>query len=161
MSYFEDVKIGDRRELGSFTFVADDIKRFAAQFDPQPFHLDEEAGRKSIFGGLAASGWHVSAVFMKLLVASFERDAKEKIARGEKPIVPGPSPGFDELKWIKPVLAGDTLSYASEVTTLRVLESRPEWGLVGFINRAVNQRGELAFSFKGKAFVARRPADKA
>jgi len=158
MAYFEDIKTGDRRELGSFTFTAEDIIRFAEKFDPQPFHLSEEAGRKSIFGGLAASGWHVSAVYMKLTVASFKRDAEQRIARGEKPIVSGPSPGFDELKWIKPVLAGDTLSYVSEVTTLRVLESRPQWGLVGFYNTAVNQRGELAFSFKGKAFIARRPA---
>ena len=73
MSFFEDIEIGARREIGSFTFTADDIKRFAAQFDPQRFHLDEEEGRKSLFGGLAASGWHVAAVCMKLLVADGQR----------------------------------------------------------------------------------------
>ncbi len=158
MPYFEDIKIGDRRELGSFTFLADDIKKFAAKFDPQPFHLDEEAGRKSVFGGLAASGWHVSAIFMKLTVANFKRQTEEALARGEKPVPAGPSPGFDNLKWLKPVLAGDTLTYLYEVTALRVLESRPQWGLVGFQNTATNQRGELAFSFEGKAFMPRKPS---
>ncbi|CAN5389420.1 MaoC family dehydratase [soil metagenome] len=157
MPYFDDIKIGDRRELGSFTFTPDNIKAFAAKFDPQPFHLDEEAGRKSVFGGLAASGWHVAAVYMKLTVASFQREAQELIARGEKPVTSGPSPGFRDLKWIKPVLAGDTLTYASEVTSMRPLESRPQFGFVGFYNTGVNQRGELAFSFIGSVFAPRRP----
>ena len=73
MHFFEDIEIGQRREVGSFTFTADAIKRFAAQFDPQRFHLDEEEGRKSLFGGLAASGWHVGSVCMKLLVADGKR----------------------------------------------------------------------------------------
>ncbi|MBX9820611.1 MaoC family dehydratase [Afipia birgiae] len=158
MPYFDDIKIGDRRELGSFTFTPENIKAFATKFDPQPFHLDEEAGRKSVFGGLAASGWHVAAVYMKLTVASFQREAAELIARGEKPVATGPSPGFRELKWIKPVLAGDTLTYASEVTSMRPLESRPQFGFVGFYNTGVNQRGELAFSFMGSVFAPRRPA---
>jgi acyl dehydratase len=159
MPYFEDINIGDRRELGSFTFVAEDIKRFAAKFDPQPFHLDEEAGRNSLFGGLAASGWHVAAVWMKLTVANMQREAAAVAARGEKPIPAGPSPGFTELKWIKPVLAGDTVTYDSETTSKRPLESRPQWGLTKFFNTGVNQRGELVFSFKGQAFVPRRPAE--
>jgi acyl dehydratase len=160
MPYFEDIKIGDRRETGSFTFTPENIKAFAAKFDPQPFHLDEEAGRKSVFSGLAASGWHVAAAYMKLTVASFTRDIEESIARGEKPVVSGPSPGFRELKWLKPVLAGDTLAYSSEVVATRALESRPEWGLVSFKNTGVNQRGELAFSFIAQAFMPRRPAEK-
>ena len=156
MRYFEDVKIGHRRELGSFTFTADLIKKFAVQFDPQSFHLDEEAGRKSVFGGLAASGWHVSAVYMKLSVAAVQREVAEMIARGEKPIASGPSPGFRDLKWLKPVLAGDTLAYASEVVETRELESRPQWGIVYFQNSGINQRGELAFSFVASLFVPRR-----
>src|SRR3954454_18803612 len=83
MFFFEDMEIGARREFGSFTFTADGIKKFAAQFDPQRFHLDEEEGRKSLFGGLAASGWHVAAVCMKLLVADGQRRAAEAAARGE------------------------------------------------------------------------------
>ena len=115
MRFFEDMKVGQRRELGSFTFTAELIKTFAAQFDPQTFHLDEEAGRQSLFGGLAASGWHVGSVCMKLLVADAQRQAAEAAARGEPVAVWGPSPGFRELRWIKPVLAGDTISYASEI----------------------------------------------
>ena len=119
MHFFEDIEIGQRREVGSFTFTADLIKKFAAQFDPQRFHLDEEEGRKSLFGGLAASGWHVGSVCMKLMVADGQRQAREAAARGEKVAIWGPSPGFRELRWIKPVLAGDTISFASEVESLR------------------------------------------
>ncbi|MBN9005594.1 MAG: MaoC family dehydratase [Rhizobiales bacterium] len=156
MRYFEDMQIGQRRELGSFTFTAEDIKRYAAQFDPQRFHLSEEEGRKSLFGGLAASGWHVGSVCMKLLVADGQRQAAAAIARGEKPAVWGPSPGFRDLRWLKPVLAGDTISYASEVETLSASGSRPEWGIVQARATGTNQRGELVFSFVASAFVPRR-----
>jgi acyl dehydratase len=93
MRYLEDIQIGMRRELGSFTFTAEAIKAFAEQFDPQPFHLDEEVGRKSLFGGLAASGWHVASVCMKLLVADGQRAKAEAEARGEAPPV-GHRPAF-------------------------------------------------------------------
>jgi acyl dehydratase len=154
--YFEDMQIGQRRELGSFTFTAEDIKRYAAQFDPQRFHLSEEEGRNSLFGGLAASGWHVGSVCMKLLVADGKRQAAAAIARGEKPAVWGPSPGFRDLRWLKPVLAGDTISYASEVETLRASGSRPEWGIMQARTTGTNQRGELVFSFLASGFVPRR-----
>jgi hypothetical protein len=94
MRFFEDIEVGQRRELGSFTFTADGIKKFAAQFDPQRFHLDEEEGRKSLFGGLAASGWHVGSVCMKLLVADGQRQAREAAARGEKVAIWGGSGRF-------------------------------------------------------------------
>ena len=156
MRYFEDMQVGQRRELGSFTFTAEDIKRYAAQFDPQRFHLSEEEGRKSLFGGLAASGWHVGSVCMKLLVADGQRQATAAIARGEKPAVWGPSPGFRDLRWLKPVLAGDTISYASEVETLRASGSKPEWGIMQARTTGTNQRGELVFSFLASGFVPRR-----
>jgi acyl dehydratase len=156
MRFFEDIEIGMRREVGSFTFTADLIKRFAAQFDPQAFHLDEEAGRQSLFGGLAASGWHVGSVCMKLLVADGQRLAREALARGEKIATWGPSPGFRELRWIRPVLAGDTISYASEVHSLRISEKRPEWGILEARNTGINQHGEPVFSLIATAFVPRR-----
>jgi acyl dehydratase len=156
MRFFEDIEIGQRRELGSFTFTAESIKKFAAQFDPQRFHLDEEEGRKSLFGGLAASGWHVGSVCMKLLVADGQRLMKEAVARGEKIATMGPSPGFRELRWIKPVLAGDTISFASEVETKRVSEKRPEWGILQGRNTGTNQHGEPVFSVLATAFVQRR-----
>ncbi len=156
MRFFEDIAVGQRRELGSFTFTAENIKKFATQFDPQRFHLDEEAGRQSLFGGLAASGWHVGSICMKLLVADSQRQAAEATARGEKVAVWGPSPGFRDLRWIKPVLAGDAIAYASEVESRRTSAKRPEWGIVQARNTGVNQRGELVFALLVTAFAPRR-----
>jgi acyl dehydratase len=158
MRFFEDMEVGQRREFGSFTFTADGIKTFAAQFDPQPFHLDEAAGRNSLFGGLAASGWHVASVCMKLTVADAQQLARDAAARGETIAVWGPSPGFRELRWIRPVLAGDTISFASEVESRRASDSRPQWGILQIRNTGTNQRGELAFSVLATAFVPRRNA---
>ena len=155
MRFFEQMAVGQRRELGSFTFTAEAIKKFAAQFDPQAFHLDEEAGRKSLFGGLAASGWHVGSVCMKLLVEDTQRQAREAAARGEEVAVWGPSPGFRDLRWIKPVLAGDTISFASEIVSKRTSDTRPQWGIVQARNTGTNQRGELVFSLLATAFVPR------
>lgn len=156
MAFFEDIEIGARRAFGSFTFTPEDIKRFAAQFDPQRFHLSEEEGRNSLFGGLAASGWHVAAVCMKLLVADGKQRSAEEAARGEEVAVWGPSPGFRELRWIRPVLAGDTISFTNEIETKRTSSSRPEWGILQARNTGVNQRGEVVFSFLATAFVPRR-----
>jgi acyl dehydratase len=156
MRFFEDIEVGSRRELGSFTFTAELIKKFAAQFDPQRFHLDEEAGRNSLFGGLAASGWHVGSVCMKLLVEDGKREAEEQAARGEEVATLGPSPGFRDLRWIKPVLAGDVISFASEIASRRSSESRPEWGILEARHTGTNQRGELVFSVLAIAFVPRR-----
>jgi acyl dehydratase len=160
MRFFEDMEIGHRREVGSYTFTADAIKRFAAQFDPQRFHLDEEEGRKSLFGGLAASGWHVGSACMSLLVADGQRAAKEAAARGDEVALWGPSPGFRDLRWIRPVLAGDTVSFASEVLDRRVSESRPGWGILQVRTTGTNQRGEEVYSITATAFVPRREGSK-
>ncbi|MGJ4958584.1 MaoC family dehydratase [Bradyrhizobium sp. HKCCYLRH2015] len=156
MRFFEDLQVGQRRELGSYTFTADEIKRFAVQFDPQRFHLDEEEGRRSLFGGLAASGWHVGSVCMKLIVADNQRLLEIARSRGEPVVLGGPSPGFRELRWHKPVLAGDTISFSSEIDSLRESASRPEWGILQARNTGINQRGELVFSVLASAFVPRR-----
>ena len=156
MRFFEEMEVGQRRDVGSFTFTAEAIKKFAAQFDPQRFHLDEEAGRKSLFGGLAASGWHVGSVCMKLLIADALQQSKEAAARGEAVAVWGPSPGFRELRWIRPVLAGDTISFSSQIETKRTSSSRPEWGILQVRNAGTNQRGELVYSVLATAFVPRR-----
>ena len=156
MGFFEDIEIGQRRELGSFTFTAEDIKRFARQFDPQRFHLSEEEGRNSLFGGLAASGWHVASVCMKMIVADGQRAAREMAARGETVAVWGPSPGFRELRWLKPVLAGDTVSFVNEVVDKRVSSSRPGWGILQGRTTGTNQRGEEVYSITATAFVPMR-----
>ncbi|WP_316177668.1 MaoC family dehydratase [Bradyrhizobium sp. SZCCHNRI1009] len=156
MRFFEDLQVGQRRELGAYTFTAEEIKRFAVQFDPQRFHLDEEEGRRSLFGGLAASGWHVGSVCMKLIVADNQRLLEAARSRGEPVVLGGPSPGFRELRWHKPVLAGDTISFSSEIDSLRESASRPEWGILQARNTGINQRGELVFSVLASAFVPRR-----
>jgi acyl dehydratase len=156
MRFFEDMEVGQRREVGSFTFTADAIKTFASKFDPQRFHLSEEEGRKSLFGGLAASGWHVGSVCMKMLVADGQREMKAAIARGEEVAVWGPSPGFRELRWLKPVLAGDTISFASEIVAKRSSDSRPGWGILQARQTGTNQHGELVYSMIATAFVPRR-----
>jgi acyl dehydratase len=161
MWFFEDMTVGRRREVGSFTFTADEIKRFARKYDPQRFHLSEEEGRKSLFGGLAASGWHVAAVYMRLMVLNTQRLAGEAMARGETVVAGGPSPGFRDMRWIKPVMAGDTISYVSEIESLRTSDSRPEWGIVQVRNTGTNQRGELVFSFLATGFVPRRKPSRA
>lgn len=149
---FDEAEIGERTELGSFTFTPEDIMAFASAFDPQRFHLDEAAAEGSLFGGLCASGWHTGAVWMRLMVAHRRRvqalmgDAMPKL---------GSSPGFRNLKWLKPVFAGNTISYASTTTDKRASNSRPGWGLVFHHNTGINQRGETVFSFDGCVFWER------
>ena len=156
MRFFEDVEIGQRREIGAYTFTADSIKNFAAKFDPQRFHLDEEEGRNSLFGGLAASGWHVGSACMSLLVADGQRLAGEAAARGEEVAVWGPSPGFRDLRWIRPVLAGDTVAYANVVIDKRASGSRPGWGILTARTTGTNQRGEEVYAITATAFVPMR-----
>jgi acyl dehydratase len=151
MMYFEDVEIGAHRELGRHTFTAEDIKQFAARYDPQPFHLDEAAAARSHFGALVASGWHTASVFMKL-------QARAIAERGADLARTGPSPGFRNLRWPRPVFAGDTLTYSSRVASKRELNSRPGWGILFSQVTAVNQNGEVVFEFEASVFLARRNA---
>jgi acyl dehydratase len=156
MNFYEDMEIGARREIGAYTFTAEAIKKFAGKYDPQRFHLDEEEGRNSLFGGLAASGWHVGSACMKMLIADAQRRVKEAMARGEKVAVWGPSPGFRDLRWLRPVLAGDTISFSTGIESKRVSESRPGWGIVQTQTGGVNQRGEEVYSIRATAFVPLR-----
>jgi acyl dehydratase len=155
--YLEDLSPGDTQDLGSYRFEADDIVRFARLFDPQPFHVDPAAAKESLFGGLCASGWQTAAIWMKLMIASRER-ALAEAARGGPPVAQlGPSPGFKNLKWSKPVYAGDTIAYSSTIAGARPSGSRPGWGLASHRNSGVNQNGEEVFSFDGLVFWERRP----
>ncbi len=156
MKFWDDIKIGDRTEFGKHTFTAEAIMHFAARYDPQPFHMDEEAARRSHFGALCASGWHTAAACMRQIVDTHKRLAAETIARGEKAAKIGPSPGFRNLKWLKPVYVGDTISYASEVIEVRPLASRPGWGLVRMRTTGTNQNGVRVYEFEGSAFIERR-----
>jgi acyl dehydratase len=156
MKFFEDVAVGDRMELGRYTFTAAAIKSFARRYDPQPFHLDEEAAARSHFGALVASGWHTAAIWMRLMVEHERREADAMRARGEPVAELGPSPGFRELKWLEPVYVGDTVSYATEIAETRASNSRPAWGLMTIRNSGVNQMGAPVISFVSTAFVQRR-----
>jgi acyl dehydratase len=156
MKFFEDIVIGERLELGQHTFTAESIKAFARQFDPQPFHLDEEAASRSIYGALIASGWQTASIWMRLMVEYQRREDDARRARGEPVAELGPSPGFRELKWLKPVYVGDTVSYSTEIVERRASNSRPQWGLMSIRNTGVNQKGEPVISFISVAFVQRR-----
>jgi acyl dehydratase len=156
MKFFEDIDVGETFEVGRHTFTAEEIKAFAARFDPQAFHLDEAAAGRSHFGALCASGWHTAAVWMRLMVEHHRREDERRRARGEPVAALGPSPGFRELKWLKPVYVGDTITYASEVIETRASNSRPGWGLMSVRNTGTNQKGEPVISFVSVAFVERR-----
>ena len=155
--YFEDFSLHWTAEYGPRRVTREEIIGFAAQYDPQPMHLDEEAARHTMLGGLAASGWHTVAAWMNLRVQYGKREDAERAARGEVIAKLGPSPGFRELKWHKPVYAGDTIGYASEVVEKRVTRSRPGWGIIFAKNTGATQNGELVLSFIGSGFVERRP----
>ena len=156
MKFFEDIRVGDKAEIGRHSFTAEDIKAFAARYDPQPFHLDEEAAARSHFGRLCASGWHTACQWMRLVILHRRREDEERRARGEPVAALGVSPGFRDLKWLKPVYVGDTITYATEVIEKRPSATRPEWGIVTSHNSGANQHGEPVLSFVSSAFVERR-----
>jgi acyl dehydratase len=158
LPFYEDLAVGDRMVLGSVAFTADDIIRFAEAFDPQAFHLDERAAKASHFGALAASGWHTGAHWMGQMVKNRTAASIAAVKRGERPARLGASPGFQHLRWRKPVLAGDVIRYTSAIYEKRASASRPEWGIVRHYNTGVNQKGEAVFSFIGSVFWERRPA---
>jgi acyl dehydratase len=157
MNFFEQVKAGDCYRLGSHRFTAEEIVSFARRFDPQPFHVDEEAAKRSHFGALCASGWHTASIWMRLMVEFRKREAQMRRARGEAVATIGPSPGFTEMRWLKPVYAGDTISYQSDVTATRPSASRPDFGLVTLFNSGANQNNERVISFVSTAFVPKLP----
>jgi acyl dehydratase len=143
--YWEDLEPGSVRQLGSVTPTAQEIREFAARFDPQPFHLDEEAGRRSVFGGLCASGWHTCSMAMRLTVDHF---LNESSSMG--------SPGLENIRWMKPVFPGDTLTLTHRVTESRPLNSKPDIGLVRAIWEMHNQRGEQVLHMEGYGMFRRR-----
>ena len=157
MKYFDDIKIGDVLMTGKHVFNADEIKSFARRFDPQLFHLDEEAAARSHFGALCASGWHTAAAWMRLFIDHRKAENDAARARGEPVAANGPALGLRDLKWLKPVYAGDAIGYKAEVTALRASNSRPGWGLLTILTTGSNQNGAPVISFISTAYVERRP----
>ncbi|QDX40979.1 MaoC family dehydratase [Salarchaeum sp. JOR-1] len=148
MTYYEDFDVGDVEEFGSYTVSKEEIVEFAEQFDPQPFHVDEEAAAESPFGGLIASGWHTASLWMKLMVEHHYDDAASL-----------GSPGVEEIQWTEPVRPGDTLSVRLEVAEKRPLESDPSRGLLTTDTAMFNQDDEVVMTMRGKAFYERRNPD--
>ena len=144
--HFDDLAVGDRHRSASVTISHDQITAFAAEFDPQPFHLDDDAARATLFGGLAASGWHTAALTMKLIVTSGMPFAGGYIGAGV------------QLDWPRPVRPGDTLHVESEVIELIPSKSKPDRGIVVVRNETKNQHGEVVQVQTAKLVVPRRVA---
>jgi len=145
VEWFDDLKIGMRFKSGGKLVTREDIKRFAAEFDPQPYHLDEAAAERSVMGGLAASGWHTAAIVMRLCIET-------------RPFGPHPifGLGVDELRWLAPVRPGDVLHVEGEVVGLTPSRTKPQ-GVARLKWTAFNQRGEPVYTITPMAIVPRRP----
>ena len=144
--YLEEFEPGDEREFGAYHVTEEEIVEFAGKYDPQPFHLDPEAARKSLFGRLCASGWHTCAMTMRMLVDEM-KDRGSSLG----------SPGVDEVRWLKPVFPGDTLSVRVVVDDVKRSTSKPNLGTVHTSYTVMNQRREPVMTFSGTAFFPRRP----
>jgi acyl dehydratase len=143
--YLDDLSVGQRFTSGSHTLSADEIHAFARSYDPQAFHLDDDAARAMLFGGLAASGWHTAAITMRLNV------------EGGLPLAGGIIGAGGEIGWPRPTRPGDTLHVESEVLEIVPSRSRPDRGMATVLSRTVNQNGEIVQTFKAKLVVPRRP----
>lgn len=148
--YWEDFEIGSVTQLGSKTVTAAEIIAFAREYDPQPFHIDEEAAKHSFYGGLIASGWHTASCVMRLLVDGY---ISTETSMG--------SPGIDELRWLRPVRPGDTITARVRIVDKKPSRSRPEMGSVFNSYEVFNQKGELIMTMKGVGLFRRRPAAQA
>jgi acyl dehydratase len=144
---FEDLVEGGSIALGSKLVTAEEIVEFASEFDAQPMHMDEEAGKASILGGLSASGWHTCSMFMRLMCDGFLLDSTSQ-----------GSPGLDYVRWKKPVLAGDTLTGRSTVLAKRASKSKPGLGLVTVKSELFNQRGEAVLELENTGMFLTREA---
>jgi acyl dehydratase len=142
---YEDLEVGKTYHVGSHTFTRDEIVQFASQFDPQPFHVDEAAGAASMFGALAASGWHTCSVMMGMLVRNMLNGSTSM-----------GSPGIDDIRWHKPVLVGDTITMTNTILGKRVSASKPDRGIVETQWEGVNQRGETVITVRTKAIFGLR-----
>ena len=146
-TYFEDFEVGSTEEYGRYHVTREEIIAFAGRYDPQPFHLSEEAGQAMLFGGLCASGWHTCAMAMRMIVDHMPEGGSGSLG----------SPGIDELRWTKPVYPGDTLRLKSTVVDKRESRSRPDMGTLFLENEVYNQNDELVMRFKPIVMYQRRP----
>jgi acyl dehydratase len=140
--HFEDFTVGESRDFGRYEVTAEEIKAFGCEFDPQPFHVDEEAGRQSLLGGLCASGWHTGAMLMRMMVDGY---LGQSASLG--------SPGLDEIKWLKPVFPGETLSARFTVMAKRQSAKSPEMGIITMRWEVFSASGERKMEVTGVNLV--------
>jgi acyl dehydratase len=145
LSYYDDYAVGQRIALGPYAVTADDILDFAAEFDPQAFHLDDVAGKASLLGGLSASGWHVSSMLMRMIVDQW---LGHSAGMGSNTV--------EDMRWLRPVLAGDTLHGHIEILSKRVSAKRPEMGILHSRFHLFNQRGEATTEMTAIVFMRMR-----
>ena len=148
MKYFEDMAVGDKRRWGAYRVTREEVLEFAGKYDPQPFHLDDEAAARTHFGRLAASGWHTCAMTMAMLVEGGREDPHAGLG----------SPGVDELRWLKPVYPGDTLSVETEIVELRPSQSKPDLGSFKSNVTVYNQDEVPVMRMTSIVLVRRRPS---
>jgi acyl dehydratase len=148
MLYLDDIHVGMTRSFGRYEVTRDEVLEFARRYDPQPFHLSDEAAAETHFGRLAASGWHTCAMTMAMFVEHMQGHPQASLGAA----------GVDELRWLKPVYPGDVLRCESEVLDVRPSQSRPEMGSVRNRMTTFNQHGEPVLRFTALALMRRRPA---
>ena len=149
MIHYEDLVVGETEEFGAYEVTREEVIEFASKYDPQPFHLDDEAAAATYFGRLSASGWHTAAMTMRMMVDNFSQ--KQRASLG--------SPGIDELRWLKPVYPGDTLSVTSELIEKRRSKSRPEMGIMRAKSTTWNQHGEAVMTLVSNGLIKVRDPD--
>jgi acyl dehydratase len=147
MNYFEDIEVGARQSFGSYQVTREEVIEFASKYDPQPFHLSDEAAARTHFGRLSASGWHTCAMTMAMLVENMKHHRSAGLG----------SPGMDELKWLKPVYPGDTLRCETEVIEKRRSASRPEMGIFKSRMTVFNQDDVAVMTMVSNGLIATRP----
>lgn len=148
MQYFEDIVVGATHRFGHYEVTREEVVAFAQKYDPQPFHLSDEAAAQTHFGRLSASGWHTCAMTMAMLVDNLKTNQQAGLG----------SPGVDELRWVKPVYPGDVLSVETEVLEKRVSASRPEMGIYKSRIAVLNQHGDAVMTMVSNGLIRTRPA---
>jgi acyl dehydratase len=150
MIYFEDLVVGAARDFGSYQVTREEVLEFARKYDPQPFHLSDEAAAKTHFGRIAASGWHTAAMTMAVIARAVVDEEQAGLG----------SPGIDELRWLKPVYPGDTLHVRGEILEKTPSRSKPEIGSFRTRTTVTNQDGVPVMTFISIVLIRRRPANQ-
>lgn len=146
MIHYEDLVVGETERFGAYAVTREEVIEFASKYDPQPFHLSDDAAAQTYFGKLSASGWHTAAMTMRMMVDNFTEKRRASLG----------SPGIDELRWLKPVYPGDTLSVESELVEKRSSKSRPEMGIMRARSTTFNQHGDAVMTLISNGLIAVR-----